>query len=203
MHSSHARNGTAFMTSTIPLSTRAVRVLAGAARWWHVPVSRGRRHGRKAPAAAAAQDLGRHARSRRPGAIRHEGERGIGGSGCRRRECGTDRLRMQLLDSTGAPRRGCRLMLENGIVVRADVDSAGITTIGDLGVGQPGGVGGRRPRAVAAGIAAQVPVGGGLALPQLQRRLRSPAGLRGGQPCGPLPGAPALLPAVEYVEGCS
>lgn len=36
----------------------------------------------------------------------------------------------------GAP-AGLRFMLENGIVVRADVDSAGITTIGDLGVGSP------------------------------------------------------------------
>ncbi len=32
---------------------------------------------------------------------------------------------------------GLRFMLENGLVVRADVDSAGITTIGDLGVGSP------------------------------------------------------------------
>jgi hypothetical protein len=36
----------------------------------------------------------------------------------------------------GAP-VGLRLMLENGIVVRADVDSAGITTISNLGVGSP------------------------------------------------------------------
>lgn len=36
----------------------------------------------------------------------------------------------------GAP-AGLRLMLENGIVVRADVDSAGITTISNLGVGSP------------------------------------------------------------------
>lgn len=36
----------------------------------------------------------------------------------------------------GAP-AGLRFMLENGIVVRADVDSAGVTTIGDLRVGSP------------------------------------------------------------------
>ena len=36
----------------------------------------------------------------------------------------------------GAP-AGLRLMLENGAVVRADVDSAGITTIKSLGVGSP------------------------------------------------------------------
>ena len=36
----------------------------------------------------------------------------------------------------GAP-AGLRFMMENGIVVRADVDSAGITTIGHLGVGSP------------------------------------------------------------------
>jgi len=36
----------------------------------------------------------------------------------------------------GAP-AGLRLMLEHGIVVRADVDSTGITTIGDLRVGSP------------------------------------------------------------------
>ena len=36
----------------------------------------------------------------------------------------------------GAP-AGLRLMLENGMVVRADVDSAGITTINNLGVGSP------------------------------------------------------------------
>lgn len=36
----------------------------------------------------------------------------------------------------GAP-AGLRLMLENGVVVRADADSAGITTIGSLGVGSP------------------------------------------------------------------
>ncbi len=36
----------------------------------------------------------------------------------------------------GAP-AGLRLMMENGIVVRADVDSAGITTISNLGVGSP------------------------------------------------------------------
>ena len=36
----------------------------------------------------------------------------------------------------GAP-AGLRLMMENGVVVRADVDSAGITTIGNLGVGSP------------------------------------------------------------------
>ncbi len=36
----------------------------------------------------------------------------------------------------GAP-AGLRIMMENGIAVRADVDSAGITTIGDLGVGSP------------------------------------------------------------------
>ena len=36
----------------------------------------------------------------------------------------------------GAP-AGLRFMLENGIVVRADVDSAGVTTIGNLGVGSP------------------------------------------------------------------
>lgn len=36
----------------------------------------------------------------------------------------------------GAP-AGLRLMLENGVVVRADVDSAGIPTIGGLQVGSP------------------------------------------------------------------
>lgn len=36
----------------------------------------------------------------------------------------------------GAP-AGLRLMMENGIVVRADVDSAGITTMSHLGVGSP------------------------------------------------------------------
>jgi hypothetical protein len=36
----------------------------------------------------------------------------------------------------GAP-AGLRLMLENGLVVRADVDSAGIRTISNLGVGSP------------------------------------------------------------------
>ena len=36
----------------------------------------------------------------------------------------------------GAP-AGLRIMMENGIAVRADVDSSGVTTIGDLGVGSP------------------------------------------------------------------
>lgn len=36
----------------------------------------------------------------------------------------------------GAP-AGLRIMLENGIAVRVDVDSAGSTTIGGLGVGSP------------------------------------------------------------------
>jgi hypothetical protein len=36
----------------------------------------------------------------------------------------------------GAP-AGLRLMMENGIVVRADVDSAGVTTVGGLRVGSP------------------------------------------------------------------
>ena len=36
----------------------------------------------------------------------------------------------------GAP-AGLRLMMENGIVVRAEVDSAGITTVSNLGVGSP------------------------------------------------------------------
>lgn len=36
----------------------------------------------------------------------------------------------------GAP-AGLRLMMENGLVVRADADSAGITTMDNLGVGSP------------------------------------------------------------------
>ena len=125
------------MTSTIPLSTRAVRVLAGAASVVACACqSRGADTAGSAPAGAATQTWGVTLEAAGPVRFGMKATEASAAVGAAAANAAPTDSACRYWIPPGAP-AGLRLMLENGLVVRADVDSAGITTVSNLGVGSP------------------------------------------------------------------
>ena len=124
------------MTSTIPRSTRAMCALAGAMVMTGACQPRGGDTSGSAPAGADRPAWAVTLEAAGPvrfGMTATEASAAVGAVAAS--AAPTDSA-CQYWIPQGAP-AGLRLMMENGIVVRADVDSAGIATLNHLGVGSP------------------------------------------------------------------
>lgn len=125
------------MTSTTRSGTRAVRVLAGTVSVLACACqSRAADTAGSVPAGAATPAWGVTLEAAGPVRFGMKATEASAAVGATAANAAPPDSACRYWVPPGAP-AGLRLMMENGIVVRADVDSAGITTTSHLGVGSP------------------------------------------------------------------